>query len=136
MHLNCLYQPCWRPELRVKWPSWLMKQWRASPSSDRSSTRPNIMHFSSRKYWTKHPSLIKVRDLRCMFSFKRSSWRSDCDVCCLSGRPAGLDSSQGGTVFMGLGRSQSDSALISTGVSSDGCNTHCGQSEAREEEDS
>ncbi|XP_016380218.1 uncharacterized protein LOC107717841 isoform X2 [Sinocyclocheilus rhinocerous] len=46
-----------------------------------------------------------------------------------------LDSSQGGAVFMGLGRGQSDSALIITGVQSDGCNTHCGQSEAREEED-
>lgn len=134
MHPNCLYQLCWWPELRVKWLSWLMKLWRASPSSDRSSTRPNIMRFSSRKYWTNHPSLIKVRHLRCMLCLKCSLSRLT-DVCFLSGRPAGLDSSQGGAVFMGLGRGQSNSALIIPGVQSDRCNRNSGQSEAREEED-
>lgn len=52
-----------------------------------------------------------------------------------SGRSAGLDSSPGGAVFMGMGRGQSDSALINTGVQSDGCNTRSDQSEAGEEED-
>lgn len=52
-----------------------------------------------------------------------------------SGQSAGLDSSPGGAVFMGMGRGQSDPALINTGVQSDGCNTRSDQSEAREEED-
>lgn len=38
-----------------------------------------------------------------------------------------------GAVFIGMGRGQSDSALIITRVQSDGCNAHSGQSEAREE---
>uniref|UniRef100_A0A672K1J0 Zgc:112496 n=1 Tax=Sinocyclocheilus grahami TaxID=75366 RepID=A0A672K1J0_SINGR len=89
------------------------------------------------KILNKSSQLNKGKRFKMHVQLKCSSWGSDCDVCGLSGRPAGLDSSQGGAVFMGLGRGQSDSAIIITGVQSDGCNTHfSGQSEAREEEDS